>query len=281
MTMMMTRVCALLVAALALMPVAATAQQIRYGSNEDAAQRLKVDEVTLYYEVYGKGDPVLLLHGGLFGYLDEFAAYIDELSKRYKVIAPAMRGHGRSEVGNKPFSPQLQANEALAILKKVTDKPAIVIGFSHGATTAYWLTATSPPSVTKLVAIGNGLRTSPKVIEWAKGLTAASFTQANAGFVRARKQLMPHPEHWDKFLERLLAYYASKNSIPGEMLKEINCPVLVIGGDRDFYNPVEMFAETAANLANAQLLILPNCGHVDSLQRPVVLKEFILPFVEN
>src|SRR5258708_38727855 len=112
------------------------AQNIPYGSNEATAHRIKVDDVILYYEVYGKGPPVLLLHGGLYGYIDEFGSYIAELSKRFTVIAPAMRGHGRSELGSKPFSSSLQADETFAVLQQVTDQPAIVIGFSHGAKTA-------------------------------------------------------------------------------------------------------------------------------------------------
>src|SRR6266481_9973412 len=90
------------------------AQNIPYGSNEAAAHRIKVDDVMLYYEVYGKGTPVLLLHGGLYGYISEFGSYIAELSPRFTVIAPAMRGHGRSELGSKPFSSSLQADEAFA-----------------------------------------------------------------------------------------------------------------------------------------------------------------------
>lgn len=255
------------------------AQNIPYGSNDAAGHRLQVDDVSLYYEVYGKGSPVLLLHGGLYGYIDEFGSYIAELSKTHTVIVPAMRGHGRSELGTKPFSDQQQAREAIAILRKVTDQPAMVIGFSHGGRVAYTLAATYPDSVQKLVVIGAGLSRSADAIAWGKGLTTEGFDRNNAGFVQARKQLMPDPECWDEFLTKLIAYYSSEASLSDEQVKAIRCPVLVIGGDRDHYNPSTCFAETHARLSNSRLLILPNCGHVDSLQRPVVLREFVMPFV--
>ena len=71
-----------------------------FGTNDAAARRLTVDGTAIYYEVYGEGSPVLLLHGGLYGYIAEYGPYIVELAKRHTVIAVATRGHGRSDVGS-------------------------------------------------------------------------------------------------------------------------------------------------------------------------------------
>jgi pimeloyl-ACP methyl ester carboxylesterase len=61
----------------------------------------------------------------------------------------------------------------------------------------------------------------------------------------------------------------------------IHCPTLIVGGDRDFFNPVENFVRTRSLIEGAHLAILPDCDHVGSLQRPMVLRDLVLPFVES
>lgn len=78
-------------------PVAAL--EVAYGSNPQTGCYLNVGDAKICYEVHGEGRPVLLLQGGLYGYIDEYSPYIPELSKHFKVIAMATRGHGRSEIG--------------------------------------------------------------------------------------------------------------------------------------------------------------------------------------
>ena len=80
------------------------AQDTQYGTNDKAGHYLNVGDAKIYYEVYGEGIPVVLLHGGDHGYIDEFKKYIPVLSKQFKVIAIATRGYGKSEIGTKPFS---------------------------------------------------------------------------------------------------------------------------------------------------------------------------------
>jgi pimeloyl-ACP methyl ester carboxylesterase len=252
-----------------------------YGADDAAGHYLQVDDVKLYYEVYGEGPPVLLLHGGLYGYIDEFASYIDALRGRHTVIAPAMRGHGRSALGTRPFELRQQAREAHAVLAAVSPEPAVVIGFSHGARVAYALAAQHPEAVRRLVAIGAAAEASDSSADWAKGLTAARFEEQSSDFVRGRRALMPDPERWDEFFERLLRFYASGEGLPESLLESIRVPTLLIGGDGDFFTPVASLAATRDRIPGSRLLILPGYDHVASLQGPLVLEHFVLPFVEE
>ena len=112
-------------------------QTIPYGDNPATGRYLNVGDAKLYYEVYGTGSPLLLLHGDTFGYIDEFEQYIPLLAEHFKVIAIGMRGHGKSEIGTKTYSYKLFAEDAIAILKNETKDSATVVGFSAGAITAY------------------------------------------------------------------------------------------------------------------------------------------------
>jgi pimeloyl-ACP methyl ester carboxylesterase len=74
--------------------------QIPFGNNPATGGYFNTGDAKIYYEVYGSGKPVVLLHGGIYGYIDEFEKLIPVLSQRYQVIAIATRGHGRSELGH-------------------------------------------------------------------------------------------------------------------------------------------------------------------------------------
>ncbi len=71
--------------------------KIPYGTNPQAGHYVQTKDAKIYYEVYGKGQPIVLLHGGLFGSIIEFADFIDQLKGQYQVIAISTRGHGKSE----------------------------------------------------------------------------------------------------------------------------------------------------------------------------------------
>jgi pimeloyl-ACP methyl ester carboxylesterase len=259
----------------------ARAKDIPYGTNDVAAHRLRTGDAQIYYEIYGTGKPVLLLHGGFYGYIDEYSEYIAALSTRFRVIAMATRGHGRSSIGTEPFSRRLFAEDAVAVLTHETDEPAMVIGFSDGANTAYLLASLHPESVKRVVAIGCGLRSTPAVYEWARNLSPESVARELGDFVAARQQLMPEPGRWSEFVEKCRNLYLHRDGVTDEQARGITCPVLIIGGDRDAYTPLEEFVRTRSTIRNSRLLFLPDCDHVSSLRRPVVLREFVLPFVQE
>ena len=100
---------------------------------------MQVPDAKLYYEQYGQGGrPLVLLHGGEYGYIDEFADLIREMSTHRTVVAIATRGYGRSERGTLPLSHRLFAQDAAAVVQAVfkTGEKVDVLGFSEGAITS-------------------------------------------------------------------------------------------------------------------------------------------------
>lgn len=115
-------------------------QEIIYGSNN--GKYVEVSGRSVYYEEYGAGDTVLLLHGGP-GSIANFSKLIPELSKNYRVIAIDTPGHGRSERANN-LSYQLLAENASEFIDKMGIKKCNVVGWSDGATTGLLLAAIRP-----------------------------------------------------------------------------------------------------------------------------------------
>jgi pimeloyl-ACP methyl ester carboxylesterase len=258
------------------------AQNELYGSNDKAGHYVDVGDAKIYYEVYGQGRPLILLHGGLYGYIDEYKEYIPTLSRHFKVIAIALRGHGRSEIGTKSMSYKLLAEDAIAVLKNESKDSAIVIGFSDGAIAAYVMSAEYCDKIRKVVAIGGGLQLSgyrPEGLDWLKSFTPESFNKSNPDFIQARKKIMPQPDRWNEFLGKMKIVWSEPIWVSSEKAGKIKCPVLTIGGDRDDFLTTDQFLQTYKAIPNSQLAIIPNSGHVESMTNPFVFKDIIMPFV--
>jgi alpha-beta hydrolase superfamily lysophospholipase len=103
-----------------------------YGNNPKAGHYAQAKDAKIYYEVYGKGQPIVLLHGGLFGSTVEMTEFIEKLKKNHQVIAISTRGHGKSELGSEPVSLEQRATDAMAVINAVTKDSVTVIGFSDG-----------------------------------------------------------------------------------------------------------------------------------------------------
>lgn len=116
----------------------ATVSSIPYGNNQSAGHYVRSDDAKIYYEVYGKGSPIVVLHGGIVGSPLEMGQLIDSLSQKHQVISISTRGHGRSEMGNKIPSYEQKAKDVNAVLDKVTKDKVTIIGFSDGAYTGYF-----------------------------------------------------------------------------------------------------------------------------------------------
>lgn len=240
----------------------AISQQIEYGNNPSAGHYYDVGNCKIYYEIYGEGKPVVLLHGGVYGYIDEFAPFIEKLSKTYQVICIATRGHGKSEIGHIPFTYEQRANDAYKVIREVTSDSVTVIGFSDGGFAAYKLAAQHPELVKKLITIGAGdLPKIPSGKERYEQYSSEALLKAYTDFFKTRLALMPEPNRWDESLKMLNKMY-NTDFVSEETFKKIMCPTLIIAGDKDEYSTTEDFLKCRKTINGSQLAIIPGCGHV-------------------
>jgi pimeloyl-ACP methyl ester carboxylesterase len=264
-------------------PVIVKAQNIPYGNNPAAGNYLKVKDGTrIYYETYGTGRPLVLLHGGLYGEISEYENLIPVLSKNFMVIAIATRGHTKSEIGHQPYTYKLMSNDAYSVIRHITKDSVTLIGFSDGAVIALDLTIRHSDLVKKLVfASGNVSAASyrPGEMEELKGLTGASLERDMPDFVRERKKLMPEPGRWGEFVELLKHAWINQTTVTPDQIKSIKCPVLVAAGDRDRYNPIESFVSIYKLLPSAQLAIIPNSDHIIFYRQPALMETMVMGFV--
>lgn len=241
-------------------------------------------DAKLYYEVYGEGRPLVLLHGGFFGYIDEYAPYISDLSKDFKVIAVATRGHGKSEIGTKEYTEKLFAEDVLSVLNKETKDSATVIGFSSGAITALYLAAHYPERIRKVICLAGSLNNKfkqPGIIDEMKRLTYKDYKAKYSAFFNQREKLMPQPERAAEWLQKMIPMWVADTMVEEEKARLIKCNTLIVAGDRDDYNSVEGFVHMYRTIPNAKLAIIPNCNHTCLIFNKSVMANVVMPFLKK
>ncbi|MBS2100980.1 alpha/beta fold hydrolase [Carboxylicivirga linearis] len=252
--------------------------EISYGANPEAGYYVQADDAKIYYEVYGKGQPVVILHGGIFGSTIEMAEFIDSLKVNYQVIAISTRGHGKSEIGTKPITYEQKAKDVMAVVDKITKNKVILLGFSDGAYTGYKVASMYPERISKLIAIGAGEQ-KPGLRKVVFNTTEEAFKMDSA-YWKQQISLMPQPERLQDFWNDMAHFYntmvASK-----DLLMSIKCPVLVMAGEKDMNAPLPTVINAYNMIPNSQLSIIPNCGHTVLLDNFTAVWASILPFIKE
>lgn len=250
-------------------------QSTAYGNNVSQGRYVQADDAKLYYEVYGTGKPVFIFHGGGVGTPYEMGRVIDELRKDQQVILVSTRGHGRSEIGHKPLTYEQKANDMIAVMKAVTNEPAILLGFSDGAYSAYKVAAMYPEAVDRIIAIGAG---TLKKGYFSSEMKIADLEKVDKAFVEQQMKMMPEPERYQEFCTNYMKFW-SEMEVGKELFSTINCPVQLIVGDEDDHAPVATVLEAHQLLSNSRLCVVPKAWHTAFLDNYPVTWEVINAFV--
>ncbi|KPM50151.1 alpha/beta hydrolase [Jiulongibacter sediminis] len=248
--------------------------KIPYGNNPSAGKYAQAGDANIYYEVYGKGSPIVILHGGILGSTIEMAPFIDSLRKDHQVIAISTRGHGKSEMGQFPITYDKKADDIAAVINAVTSQKVMVLGFSDGAYSAYKLAAKYPEKISKMIAIGAG--------EQIPGLRSINFDHqmllSDKAYWKQQNELMPEPERLEDFWNAMQEFYNGMTASK-ELFNAIQCPVLVLSGELDRNAPLMTVISAYQMIPNAQLSIIPNTGHVCFHENFEAVWAVVKPFI--
>ena len=215
---------------------------IPYGNNAAAGNYIKVNGVTIYYEVYGEGQPMLFLHGN-GGSIAGRAALISQFSKKYKVIAVDNRCHGKSECMAGDLDYEMMAADIDQLLNHLKIDSAMIWGHSDGAIIGLILAYTHPSKVKKLLASGANLVPDKSALQPELVDMMGMYKVISDTLMKKQIKLMVDYPH-----------------ITPEQLKKIKAPVLVMAGDRDAIRN-EHTLQIFSAIPNSQLCILPGTTH--------------------
>ncbi|MBO0930704.1 alpha/beta fold hydrolase [Fibrella aquatilis] len=225
--------------------------QIRYGSNPAAGKYYAVNGVKLYVEEYGRGKPLLLIHGN-GGSIEAFSKTIPYFAKSRRVIAVDSRAQGKSVDLGDSLSFEQMADDFAALLTTLKLDSVDVIGWSDGGINAILLAMRHPKKVHSFVSTGANLTPDSTALipaSW-KDMQRIYAADHNKPRTTAKEK-----NDWKVFMLDML-----QPNIPMSALQAVRCPALIVAGDRD----VIVTQHTVAiqqHIPGAQLWILPNSGH--------------------
>jgi pimeloyl-ACP methyl ester carboxylesterase len=251
---------------------------VKYGSNN--GKYLTIKGTRIYYEEYGNGTPLLLLHQGL-GAIENLGDIIPQLSKHFRIIASDAPGHGRSEQADS-LSGALLADYSSALIDQLKLDSVYVMGWSMGGNTALLLAANRPDKVKKVISGASNTKASGLTQEGRDLLKeyTVEAVKEDKDWLANYQSLNPQPDKWIKFWEDNQKAWAREIKVPEDKLAAINVPVLIIRGDRDMIK-LEHSIGIYRSLKKAQLCICPNVGHAMPEEKSEMLCKISIDFLKE
>ncbi|RSK39483.1 alpha/beta fold hydrolase [Hymenobacter perfusus] len=239
-----------------------------YGSNPAAGHSLQARGGKLYYEQYGQGPPLLLLHGNGQSIAD-FQLQIPELARQFTVIALDTRGQGRSQdFTTQDYSYELFADDVRQLLDTLRLRQVNILGWSDGGNTALSLALHHPEYVGRMAIMGANLFPTPEAIE-------------PAVLARFQRQLRQAQARSSTSTEtRLLRLLVQEPHFTLPQISTIQAPVLVLAGQHDVIREAHTRAMARA-LPHSRLRLLQDATHYAPQEVPEVFNKTVLEFLRQ
>lgn len=218
-----------------------------------------VHGLKMYYEIHGKGPPLLLLHGGMSS-IPVWPEAIEFFSKEYQVIALEQMGHGRTaDDPSRPMDYHAMAEDTVELLRQLKIEHALVLGHSDGGIIGLDLAINHPGLVRKLAVCGANFSPPPPP---RSGETHQMTADDIPRFIREPyERLSPDgAAHWPVLFARVKLMWQTQPNFSRQQLSAIIAPTLVIAGDHDFASP-EYTVEMWRAIPKAELWIAANSSH--------------------
>lgn len=251
-------------------PVAeAPAPAIVYGSNAAASGTFDHDGVTFYYETYGEGEPLLVVHGNGAN-IFSMSAQIDYFKSKYRVIAMDSREQGKSGGSDAALSYELLADDLSALLDHLKTGPVNVLGWSDGGIEALLLGMRHPDQVKKIVAMAANLNPTLEAIY----PETDAMAQGAAKSITAEMRKTPE----GRKAAKLVGLLTDQPQIDPKALGKITAPTLILSGDQDLIR-LEHTVKIFNALPNAELGVFPNSTHAVPYDDPALFNATVDRFL--
>lgn len=225
-------------------------------------------DVRIYYEIYGQGPPVLLLHGNGEN-LHVFDDMIPVLTRKYRVIALDTRAHGKSGRGGEPLCFATFARDVAGVMEQMGLARAPLIGFSDGGNTALHIALEFPEMVAGFVLLGANLHT--------KGIEPRCQIPVQLGYYLCSAIARLNKRAVDK--RDILGLMVKHPNLTPDQLAAITAPALVIAGERDIVKR-DHTEQIAAAIHGAGLRIIPRENHFGIVKSPRAFR-LIMEFLDS
>jgi pimeloyl-ACP methyl ester carboxylesterase len=228
-----------------------------FGKNDAAGRYFSIRGISLYVEQYGKGRPLVMLHGN-GGSIESFSCQIPYFETKYHVIAIDSRAQGKSNDPSDTLSFDMMADDVSALLDSLKLDSCFILGWSDGGITALMLALRHPEKVRGMAITGANLKPdnssiNPADLQWMEQEYARLGSLSQSPEIRNQR--------------KLIGLDLMEPAITADDQHSIHTPALIIGGDRDII-PVSHSLLIAQAIKGAYLWILPNSTHSTLIDYP-------------
>lgn len=227
-----------------------------YGSNQRTGSYIRIRGIKMYYEEYGSGRPLLMIHGN-GGDISAFKNNIPYFSAKYRVIVADSRAQGRTADSRDSLSFQMMADDYAELLDALHIPAAYVIGWSDGGITSLLLAIRHSRKVLRLAATGANLWPDSTALQPA--LWKSAYTTFQEGKNREWRTAKEKND-WKIFMLDWKEPHIALSALKG-----VTCPALIISGDHDLIN-LEHTLLIYRHIKNAQLWVIPGSGHATLIE---------------
>jgi pimeloyl-ACP methyl ester carboxylesterase len=244
-----------------------------------SARHASIGPLRMYYEIHGRGSPVVLIHGGGSTIQTSFGRTLPLLAAGHQVIAVELQAHGHTADVDRPLSFTQDADDVAALLEQLGITGAAIIGYSNGATTAIHLAIRHPGAVRKLVLISGAMSAAGLIPGLHDAFQKPPSVDSMPDDLRAAYEAVaPRPQDLPIMVAKSTHRMRDFEDIPPSAVRALDTPALVIVGDRDVITP-EHALEMFRAFQRGALAILPQTDHMQIVDRDDLLMPIIARFL--
>jgi pimeloyl-ACP methyl ester carboxylesterase len=261
----------------------------------DSSGYVAANGVNYWYEIHGSGEPLLLLHGGLFS-TGMFGPTLTKLAESRKVIGVDLHGHGHTALGDRKIDPIDIGRDLAVVIKKLGFDQVDALGYSFGGGVALQLAFQHPELVRRLVLVSTPYARSgffPEMLPQQAAVGAAiADAFKDSPMYTSYSAIAPHPEEFPRLLDNMGAFMRQDYDWSSDV-KRLEMPVMLVYGDSDMFRPehvVSFYHLLGGGLRDAgwarehmsknRLAIIPDRTHYELGASPV-LAPVVLPFLNG
>ncbi|WP_215224075.1 alpha/beta fold hydrolase [Echinicola shivajiensis] len=236
------------------------------GENSEVGSFKAINGINIYYEIYGEGKPLVLLHGNNES-ISSFSQQVNALAREFKVIVLDTRCHGQSGCNEEKLSYELFAEDVNELLEELNIDRSYILGWSDGGNTGLILAHQYPERVEKLAIMAAVLYNDDSSID----------KKVNRILQRKIKEMESQGVSKTDINLRLTKLLMEEPNLDAKYLNEIDLPVLVMAGQKDIvkFEHTQLIAD---NLPNSKLKIFKKAGHQAPIDIPDIFNETVLEF---
>jgi pimeloyl-ACP methyl ester carboxylesterase len=224
----------------------------------------EVNDIKMYYAEYGKGDPILFIHGGL-GNAEVWGHQVADFAKDHLVIVADSRGHGRSTRSQQPFGYDLMTSDYVALLDYLKIDKVTLVGWSDGGIIGIDMAMKHPEKLTRVIAQAANVTTDGVKADVMNNKTFNDYINVAGEYYR---NLSPTPNEYDAFVTQISEMWATQPAWTAADLGKIAVPITLAIGDHDEAVKLDHTEMMAKDIPGAKLVILKNASHFAMLQDP-------------